>query len=383
MQEDFHYYATYCAAVLAGFTPEESREICYSAQLVDMCTRTFLSGVRAPLNAVTTQTAMELADARTDPIGLQDITRIWASFHFLPKDLNASVRGTRYYRNKYRLICGPDGALVKKTVDLAKKGGTLQAAGLAMHILADTWAHCYFAGTPSQVINDTNRWFDELIPDGGGYKRRKVRFRHSVSAPDDIENGIYSNSVNHYAENSIMVLGHGRAGHLPDYSFARYVYCPAWAGYREVVKDNPSEYYKAFCQMIFALRCLHGEKKAFLTGVYDTVTAEPYEDDIRRILEKRQLSASKDWCELGIKLSGTAPEPFDISLYGDEYTYAPDSEKDGTRLGRFILAALAQKSMVTNRIFRSGSLLAGFSAEGGGIKDFLQLAAYFGKGEDV
>ena len=75
MQGDFHYYATYCAALLAGYTPAESTEICYSAQMADWCTRTFLSKLHAPLSAATTQSPIELAEARTDPIGLQDITR--------------------------------------------------------------------------------------------------------------------------------------------------------------------------------------------------------------------------------------------------------------------------------------------------------------------
>ena len=47
-------------------------------------------------------------------------------------------------------------------------------------------------------------------------------------------------------------------------------------------------------------------------------------------------------------------------------------------MGKFFLAALAQKSMVTNKIFQSGSRLAGFSVdfrEKGfrGIKDFRKL----------
>ena len=87
MQEDFHYYATYAAAVLAGYSHEESMEICYSAQFVDLCTRTFLTRVKGPKNAATTQLQLELMDADTHIVGLQDITRIWASFHFLPKDL--------------------------------------------------------------------------------------------------------------------------------------------------------------------------------------------------------------------------------------------------------------------------------------------------------
>ena len=92
MQMDFHYYATYCAAVLAGYSHEDSMEICYSAQFVDCCSRTLLSGLKAPLSAATTQLQLELMNARTDPVGLQDITRIWASFHFLPGDLYAPVK---------------------------------------------------------------------------------------------------------------------------------------------------------------------------------------------------------------------------------------------------------------------------------------------------
>ena len=89
MQLDFHYYATYCAAYISGYSHEESLDIAYSDQFMDMCTKTLLSKLHAPLSAATTQSQLELADANTDIVGLQDITRIWASFHFLPYDLNA------------------------------------------------------------------------------------------------------------------------------------------------------------------------------------------------------------------------------------------------------------------------------------------------------
>ena len=56
-----------------------------------------------------------------------------------------------------------------------------------------------------------------------------------------------------------MNLGHGRAGHFPDYSFARYKYMPAWANYRAVIKDNPMDYASAFTQMIYAMKFLRGE----------------------------------------------------------------------------------------------------------------------------
>ena len=379
MNSDFHYYATYCAAVLAGYSHEESTEICYSDQMVDLCTRTLLDTLKAPLSAATTQLQLELMDARTDIIGLQDITRIWASFHFLPYDLHAEPkhRTSKGYKNKYRLICKPNGELLAPTVTLAKNKGT-QAAGIAMHILADTWAHQYFAGTPSLVINNTNSYFYELFEDEDGYREKKLNFRHSASAPDDLENSIYTNSLYTPSENSIMNLGHGRAGHLPDYCFIKYKYLPAWGDYEEIIKDNPSDYRHAFCQMIYAMKYLRGEFEQFEADRYDWDAIEPYKEEIDRILHTRQADASADWKALGEKLSGCEIPSFDLGRYQEEYRAAANSQKDQTYLGKFFIAAMSQKSMVTNRIFQSGNKLAGYSVEYNkkgfkGIKDYRML----------
>ena len=378
MQIDFHYYATYCAAYLAGYSHEESLSICRSSQFTDCCSVTLLSGVGAPLSAATTQLHLEMMNAKTDILSLQDITRIWASFHFLPFDLNADVKkGNKLYKDKYRLLCGPDSDLILATVELAKERG-LEAAGIAMHVLADTWAHRYFAGTPSLVINNTDYDFYELLPNGDSFTERNVTFRNNPSAADDLEKGVYTNTVFQLSETSVMCLGHGRAGHLPDYCFMRYRYLPAWADYEAVVKDNPAEYYNAFCQMVRALRYLRGEIPAFEKGVYDTKIVSPWEDEIRQILLKRQPDACADFKALGEKLSGTEIPDFDQSLFTEGYRAAAKEEKDDTLLGRYIIAALAQKSMVTNRIYKSGNLLAGYSvdyAEKGfkGIKDFMKL----------
>ena len=375
MQKDFHYYATYCAAYLAGYSHEESMEICYSAQFVDWCSRTLLSKLKAPRAAATTQLQLELMDTNPDIIGLQEITRIWSSFHFLPYDLKANVKhGSKIYRDKYSLICNPNGELVRNTVSLAKDAD-LQSVGVAMHVLADTWAHRYFAGTPSLVINNTNYYFYELMPDG---EERQLNFRHSASAPDDLERSIYTNSLYQGNEHSIMNLGHGRAGHLPDYSFIRYKYLPAWGNFEEIVKDNPSDFYHAFCQMVYAMKYLRGEYKRFELEQYDTESVAPWDAEIHAILEKRQLDASDDWRALGEKISGHVIEDFDLEKYQDEYLDAPKEEKDETFLGKFILAALSQKSMVTNKIFKSGNLLAGFSVDFNvkgfrGMRDYIML----------
>ena len=386
MQEDFHYYATYCAAYLAGYSHSESLDICYSAQFVDMCSRAFLTKIRGPLSAATTQLQLEMMDSRLDLIGLQDITRIWASFHFLPYDLEANPerRTSKKYRSKYRLICNTNGDLLVETVKLASGKG-LPAAGLAMHVLADTWAHRYFAGTPSLVINNTNHYFYEIMPDGSEIP---ISFRHSPSQPDDLDSHKYTNSVFQSDENSIMNLGHGRAGHLPDYSFIRYKYLPAWGDYDEIIKDNPSDYYHAFCQMIYALKYLRGEIESFEKEHYAEDIVKPYESEIRGIIEKRQLNACEDWKAFGEKLSGEVVEPFDLGKYEEEYTAADNSAKNETFLGRFFLAAMAQKSMVTNKIFSSGSLLAGYSIDFdqkgfAGIKEYKVLVEHLRKGLEL
>ena len=384
MQEDFHYYATYCAAFLAGFSHQESLKICYSAQFVDCCSTAYLQKIKAPLSAATTQLSLEMMNANKDIAGLREITRIWASFHFLPYDLYAEKKASKRYRNKFRLICNTNGKLLVDTVKLAKGKG-LEAIGLSMHVLADTWAHRYFAGTPSFVINNTSN-FVELVPSENGFISKPIKVRNSAFKPDDLEEGIYANTMYQQSENVIMNLGHGRAGHLPDYSFMRYKYLPAWKNYEEVLKDNPSDYYHAFCQMIYAFKFFRGEIEKFETNTYSFDVAEKYKDRIMKILTKRQLSAYADWKKFGEELSNEVIEPFDINKYEKEYVEATKGKKKETFLGKFILAALAQKSMVTNRIFKSKNPLAGISIDYDqkglkGIKAYFELLKHTRGGE--
>ena len=132
--------------------------------------------------------------------------------------------------------------------------------------------------------------------------------------------------------------------------------------------------------MVYAMRWIRGDFAAFGTGHYDFETVAPWADEIRGILEKRQPDACADWKALGEKISGKEIEDFDLDKYQTEYLAADEEKKDESFLGAFFLAAMAQKSMVTNKIFRSGNLLAGYSvdfAEKGfrGIRDYRKLLA--------
>ena len=385
MQEDFHYYATAAAALLAGYSPAESLAVGYAAQFTDCCTKTMLLRLKGPKAAATTQSQTELADAGTDFLGLQDITRIWASFHFLPGDLYARLPGrTPWYMRKYRLICHPKGQLVSDTVELQKGKGTVEA-GLAMHVLADTWAHRYFAGTPSFVINDASEFYEVRTLDGAPIEE-KINFNHNPLTPDVIEKGVYTNTFHREEESAITNLGHGHAGHLPDYSFMRYRFMPAWGNYELIYKDNPSDYYQAFCQMVSALEYYRGTKEVFDRMSVDNEAAEKHKLRIMAILKKRQLLASADWKAFWEELSGLPMEDFLENKYEKEYMDADKDRKDDTFLGRFFIAAMSQKSMVTNKIFHSGNMLAGLSVDYrisgfAGIKAFRKLVELAEKGE--
>ena len=150
------------------------------------------------------------------------------------------------------------------------------------------------------------------------------------------------------------------------------------------LKDNPSDYYKAFCQMVYAMKYLRGEMELFEVDKYDEETAAPYKERIMAILTKRQTDASEDWKAFGEELTGCRIPDFEVSAYAEEYKNAPADGKDETFLGKFLLASLAQKSMVTNKIFKSGNRLAGYSIDYNkrifsGIKDYLKLAGQSGR----
>ncbi|MBR4456303.1 MAG: hypothetical protein IKS32_08765, partial [Solobacterium sp.] len=252
-----------------------------------------------------------------------------------------------------------------------------EAIGLAMHVLADTWAHTYFAGTPSLVINNTDNHFFELVPaKGNKFVRRPIVFGHNPAAKEDPETRSYTGSIYQASENSIMNLGHGRAGHLPDYSFIRYVYLPAWGDYKEIYKDNQHDYLFAFAQMVYAMQYLNDLLPSFEQDTYAWDSIEPFREEIERIISVRRVDDSEDWKALGESITGSEIRPFDLMQYQKEFISAPEDQKyNDTYLGRFFTAALAQKAMVASRVAATGSKLMGIAAHDA-RKGFREIGDY-------
>ena len=102
MEKSFHYYGTYCAACLAGYSHEESLEIGYCAQLVDHCAKTFLKRIDAPLSAATTQLTGEMTQMRFDVVrlmtsreyGRRSTSCPMTSMHKWTKEANGTATST-------------------------------------------------------------------------------------------------------------------------------------------------------------------------------------------------------------------------------------------------------------------------------------------------
>ena len=62
-------------------------------------------------------------------------------------------------------------------------------------------------------------------------------------------------------------------------------------------------------------------------------------------------------------MSGQEIEDFDMDRYAQEYIAASEDKKNDTFLGSFILAAMAQKVMVSGAIIESGNYHAGLPGD--------------------
>lgn len=330
MNMDFHYYGTFCAARIAGFSAPEAEEIAWAAQMVDDCTESLLKdcGLTDGNYEATCEGTVEnmLDDFKywshdPDNTTLRKIRRIWMPFHFLPGNLDTDAHRMVYTGNKawkpgnstgpdilhfdestdgtdFKCLCLHNSTLVQNMIDTTinmygqynsasqeKKQFLLYLIGIRMHVMADTWAHEYFVGTPNYWINDVS---EITLMNEDGIDISKTR---TPSAPSCY---------------SIVYLGHGRLGHYPDCGLLHYKYRPRWVGVDSEVceKDNVHVFLSAFCQMTDALQSIRVHQP-FLRKDYG------YDD----------MNASMNFPHLNFQnLLGNPPSSFPVYKKGKEFT---------------------------------------------------------------
>ncbi len=380
MNLDFHYYGTYCAAMEAGYAKEEAKKIAYFAQFVDECTATLLekNGIKKgkDLYVPTVQSGDELAAIGSNPKAftegeIRTIAKIWASFHFLPGNTTGTevkYEGPKKYGifdgwkygvkedKEFHLLCLPNSDLVVDMIECIREDvngigltNKLEHIGMAMHVLADTWAHYWFAGIPAWHINDAKGTVYEHLEDGS---KRSLRYTYDTFK-DNIEAGHYSCTPIGVRYNGIFYLGHGRMGHLPDYSFITYDYTPLWKSGDDtkstqgaVLKSNPKVFMSAYTQMVYALRCIKENEPFQVDEYYELEDGDRIA--IRNILKTRKLDTSMEWKDY-IKNKGY-DEPAAFSAQAVFTVYQNAVDKTNTDLVRFLKAASGHVQTVERNV---------------------------------
>lgn len=252
MDYDIHYYGTYAASRIAGWSADDAKAIAEAALFVDYCDYNefgytyVLDKQVLGVPVITSQflATFSYKDAN-DP-------SIWVPFHFLPGNFKG-----KNYSSKHMLrqtdsemgafLCRPYSPFVNKMVEdtvasydklkSKHKMTALNLVGLRMHIFADTWAHQDFCGFDDEETNncgDKVHMYDE--------KKKTLGINFSKRTYDLKAAPPKSN------------MGHGRLGHLPDMGWLNYTYEPQWAkntkGWQSLFRNNPAEFEEAFEEMI-------------------------------------------------------------------------------------------------------------------------------------
>lgn len=309
MNLDFHYYGTFVAACMAGYLPEDAKIIAFAAQFVDECDKSNLRNFGKVKAIPTVQSFSDMLDI-TLPMSeknkkLQNSVReIWMPFHFLPGNIrcckhsyqgdNSCSKPKWQYSDEqkkiFELLCCSDSEIATDMINdtVLNYSTNLHMIGIRMHVLADTWAHQYFAGTPSWFVND---YIGTIIPineDNSRSASLEMGSKYAAITSDKIKDKKFSATGTSNDCGSIYYLGHGRVGHIPDYGCMHYGYRPQWNGGYEIIKNNPQEFMEAFKRMVYALRCIKnqneydpqklninlGEKASILERIFKTETID-------------------------------------------------------------------------------------------------------------
>jgi len=402
MRIDFHYYATYVAARLAGYELDDAQSIAHAAQYVDESSWKMLrKGKENYIKAFTpTPTVHEMMgevagfnSIQWSDENLLETYRVWMAFHFLPGNygrddtitytgptsakshtIGWGINQTVWLYNQeakqhFKLLCLNNSLLVKEMINdlVINHADNLHFIGLRMHVLADTWAHMHFAGMPAWYMNDVYSVKDANYMDKSIIRSMPImseidivgRATPYIWAPDPVpflknwhNTGEFSPDAPSY--NSYLYHGHGRSGHLPDYAYLKYSYEPRWSN-KPIIRDNRVGFLKAFKQLLMAMQCIR-QKVPFETDSYAQLDLQT-ENTIKKVLYTRYPDQSDTWISHipRIHIDGKPmeiPEPYDKNEWLEEYIRASGPEGFGknTHYYKFNHAAVQHLHLVRQHL---------------------------------
>ncbi len=387
MNLDFHYYATFLAAKIAGFTTNESQVLAHAAQYVDDSNASMVEPELRDLLRETPQpTVMAFTEfsqcninaiTKWTPLQMTQMQKIWMSFHLLPGNLKGEIQfqGITPYtatlppylpwelddkqKSLFRLMCLNNSSSIKYMVNHTKNyfqtKKDLHLVGLRMHVLADSWAHTFFIGRPAWYVNEIDSSIEEF-DEGRWCPLNITQFDRLYSFEDNPLQRQYALFSPMRDYNGIVYLAHARMGHLPDYPYMHLRYHPQWLSRNqgngmEITRDNPKDFLLAFKQMVYALKCIRNNEE-FKTRTYDDLENIGGDAKIETVLMQRKTDQSEDWNNLIEHIYSLKLTPYKKDTWRDAFRIS--SEKKKTHYYHFNKAAIMHRNCIEHFLNAAG-----------------------------
>lgn len=259
MLADFHYCCIKVLAEKAGFSAEEAQIIAFASQYTDDATE----HKKLDIDKLPNKAAPLIKNDKFDPVctaykGINlylsaleaDVQKkVFIPFHFAPDGVYVSGLSYDY---KVSRAAGLTRLLLEETMGFLEKDDnrlfSLVKLGVALHTLADSYAHEYFSGKHSSNDNDIE---DICIKEKKRWKKL--------------------NLIEQFSHNVLPDVGHAEAKDFPDLSHLQWKYTHAVSG-DERIRNNPEIFVFAAFD-IFTILC-----KANKTGLYKETLFEKIKD---------------------------------------------------------------------------------------------------------
>lgn len=259
MKVDFHHAVTYVVARHAGFSPEEAATVAYSAAYVDDATNS--GTIRFENGAMYSRRSS--AHRMIDYRNLQEVLNhsVWIPFHFLPGNGGCAAGDHPTGSFIQKLVCYPDSPVAHDMLEAAcarkdTRSG-LYRLGIAMHVLADTWAHQGFTGVIHDINDVSHIRCDGEDLDAPILNRWKRWVQWMQKGWGRLKSGFAG---------EVLPLGHAAVLDYPDTPFLRWSY-RSHAG-EWVYCDNVSRFVEAAEGMCRAMqRYRMGDMQANVSGL--------------------------------------------------------------------------------------------------------------------
>lgn len=260
MEKDFHYYAIYRLATLAGFRTSAAETIAYASQYVDDSVES------EPIEPFPNQhfDTVRTAHYRLNAFDWNVQKKIYMPFHFLP----AGIRweDPEHFSYVTRPATGAAGELAQKLVDDAAREPNRRfrmiRLGVALHTMADTFSHDDFSGRHDDENNVGRIWYRK--PNGGWDMQAVASTVLDIFVPR---------------------IGHAEAFKNPDYPFLEWRY-ENHAG-RKITRKNYAVFMKA-AETVY--QAMAGANPGFkLTGKFATDHPEDHGRFLRLFKKKGDL----------------------------------------------------------------------------------------------